>query len=188
MTSIDKTAWIDQGFKILKAAGAAGLTIENLTGHLKKTKGSFYHHFKNRDDYSRQLLSAWEKKQTLDIIQVSQQEHDFDRINETLMALSENTMDPEVEVAVRAWALRDPLAREFQARIDALRVSFLNEMFSLLTRDARKAALFSLIRYCFYIGSHQIIPAMDDTTYKHTLTALMTLFINDAQKKTAKKE
>jgi AcrR family transcriptional regulator len=177
-TKTDKATWFTQGFKILRAKGAGGLTIENLTRSLKKTKGSFYHHFKNREDYSRQLLEQWEKSQAIEIIRYSEQEKTPEAINETLVTLSEKSMDPKAEVAIRAWALRDPLARQFQERIDTRRVDFLRSLFSLMTADKDKVELFSMIRYCFYIGSHQIIPAMDENSYKQHLTTLMEMFKN----------
>jgi AcrR family transcriptional regulator len=176
MTRLNKTAWFEQGFNILKASGAADLTIESLTKRLNKTKGSFYHHFKSRDDYFKKLLKFWEEKQTFDIIEISKQEKSFKGINSTLLKLSKENMDPEIEVAIRAWALRDPLAREFQERIDNQRLGFLRSMFSLMTDDPEQVEMISLIRYCFYIGSHQIIPAIDEKTYKKKLDALMEMF------------
>ncbi len=87
MKRLDKTAWFKQGFKILKTSGAADLTIENLTKKLNKTKGSFYHHFKNRDDYFEKLLEFWEEKQTFDILEIKKQEKSFKGINSTLLDL-----------------------------------------------------------------------------------------------------
>ncbi len=176
MKKIDKTAWFEQGFKILKTSGAADLTIENLTKRLHKTKGSFYHHFKNRDDYFKKLLEFWEERQTFDIIKIKKQEKTFSSINETLLGLSKKNMDPDIEVAIRAWALRDPLARTFQERIDNQRMGFLRSMFSLMTDDPEQVEMISLIRYCFYIGSHQIIPAINEQAYKKKLNALMEMF------------
>jgi AcrR family transcriptional regulator len=176
MKKIDKSAWFEQGFNILKTSGAADLTIENLTKSLNKTKGSFYHHFKNRDDFFKKLLEFWEKKQTFDILEIKKQEKAFNGINEALLRLSKKNMDPDIEVAIRAWALRDPLARTFQERIDNQRMGFLQAMFSLMTDDPEQVEMMSLIRYCFYIGSHQIIPAIDEQTYKKKLNALMSMF------------
>ncbi len=176
MRKLNKNAWFTQGFNILKAGGAADLTIENLTKRLNKTKGSFYHHFKNRDDYFEQLLLFWEEKQTFDISEISKQEQTFKGINATLLKLSKENMDPEVEVAIRAWAIRDPLARTFQERIDNQRMGFLKSMFALMTDDPEQVEMISLIRYCLYIGSHQIIPTMDEGTYHKNLDALMEMF------------
>lgn len=176
MQKLNKTAWFEQGFKILKISGAANLTIENLTKKLNKTKGSFYHHFKNRDDYSKKLLEFWEEKQTFDILEIKKQEKTFNGINKALLSLSKKNMDPDIEVAIRAWALRDPLARTFQERIDNQRMGFLRALFSLITDDPKQVEMISLIRYCFYIGSHQIIPAIDEQAYKKLLGPLMEMF------------
>jgi AcrR family transcriptional regulator len=176
MTRLNKTAWFEQGFNLLKAGGAAELTIENLTKRLNITKGSFYHHFKSRQDYSEKLLEFWEEKQTFDIFEISKQKKTFKGINETLLRLSKENMDPEIEVAIRAWALRDPVARTFQERIDQQRLGFLKAMFSLMTDDPEQVEMISLIRYCFYIGSHQIIPAVDEKNYRKKLDALMEMF------------
>jgi AcrR family transcriptional regulator len=176
MKKLNKVAWFEQGFNILKTFGAADLTIENLTNKLNKTKGSFYHHFKNRDDYFEKLLGFWEKKQTFDIDEIRKQEKSFEGINSTLLKLSKKNMDPDIEVAIRAWALRDPLARSFQERIDNQRLGFLRAMFSLMTDDPEQVEMISLIRYCFYIGSHQLIPSIDEKIYKEKIAALMEMF------------
>lgn len=176
MKKLNKIAWFEQGFNILKTCGAADLTIENLTNKLNKTKGSFYHHFKSRDDYFEKLLGFWEKKQTFNIEEIRKQEKSFKGINSTLLKLSKENMDPDIEVAIRAWALRDPLARSFQERIDNQRLGFLRAMFSLMTDDPKQVEMISLIRYCFYIGSHQIIPSIDEQIYKKKIAALMEMF------------
>lgn len=171
-----KQAWLDQGFRILKTKGAAGLTIDNLTRAMNRTKGAFYHHFKTSNDYAARLLELWEERQANEIIRISKQKKTFSDINQTLVDLSEKAMDPGIEVAIRAWALRDPLAREFQERIDRRRVAFLREMFALMTDTPDTADLFAVIRYCFYIGSHQMIPAMDEKAYKKRLADLTEMF------------
>ncbi len=176
MKNLDKSDWIRQGFHILTTQGAAGLTIDTLTQGLDRTKGSFYHHFKNREDFLRNLLARWEEDQSLEIIRHSRREKTFEDINAALVSLSGKAMAPEVEVAIRAWALRDPLAREYQERMDARRITFLEKMFLLITDDAKQAARFAQIRYCFYIGTHQLIPAMDTETYETQLNYLTQMF------------
>jgi len=138
MKQVTKTAWLNKGFEILKKNGAARLIIENLSNSLNKTKGSFYHHFKNRNDFFEKLLEEWEERQTLEIIKTSKREKSFNDINQKLLLLSQEKYDPELEMAIRAWALRDPLVRSFQQRIDYQRVEFLNEMFSHITDDIKK--------------------------------------------------
>ena len=97
--------------------------------------------------------------------------------------LSEKNYEPEIEVAIRSWALRDPLAREYQKRIDEQRAGFLEEMFCHITDDKQKTKIMSLLRYCFYIGSQQIIPPIDVQGYKDLLDSLMEMFLAYATKK-----
>ncbi|MCG8642358.1 MAG: TetR/AcrR family transcriptional regulator [Desulfobacterales bacterium] len=177
-----KEIWFEQGFHILKTRGAADLTIQNLTQRLGKTKGAFYHHFKNRNDYSEQLLQFWEEKQTTLIIALSQQEDTFRGINDKLTKLSLENTDLGIEVAIRAWALRDPLARAFQERVDKIRLDFLNSVFALLTRDPDQVKTIALIRYCFFIGSHQIIPGMAPETYTRSLATLIEMIETHVEK------
>jgi AcrR family transcriptional regulator len=173
--NLHKIQWFEKGFEILKATGAADLTIQNLTEKLHKTKGAFYHHFKNRDDYSEQLLRFWEEKQTTDIIQLSRQEKTFDAINRQVTQLSIKNTDLGIEVAIRAWAIRDPLARTFQERVDKIRLKFLNSLFAMLTKNPETTERIALIRYCFYIGSHQILPGVDKATYTRALDTLVDM-------------
>ena len=176
MEALTRQHWLDEGYLILKEKGATGLTIESLTKLLNKTKGSFYHHFKSKDDFLTSLLADWEENQTLEVIASSSKEKGFQAMNEKLLALSAESYAPEVEIAIRAWALRDPIARAFQRRVDENRVAFLNQMFSSVTDNVEEIEKISLIRYCFFIGSQQIIPNLDQKTYASLLDCLSGLF------------
>ena len=176
MKRLDKNTWFIEGLSILRETGAVGLTIENLTKRLNKTKGSFYHHFKSRNHYTEKLLQHWEKEKTLEVVDISSKGKTFSEINSMLFKLSEQNHDPELEVAIRAWALRDPLVKVFQKRIDEQRVNFLKEMFGLLTKDPEKTELMAVIRYCFYIGTQQIIPGLSNEKYKIISGSLQKMF------------
>lgn len=179
MGRLARQDWLNEGYAILKESGEAGLTIDGLAKRLKKTKGSFYHHFKSRDDFLLSLLSHWEESQTLEIIASSRREQGFEAMNEKLLALSAKAYAPEAEVAIRAWALRDPMARAYQKRVDEKRVALLQQMFAYVADDRKKIEMISLIRYCLYIGSQQIIPALDQKTYTSLLGFISELFERD---------
>jgi len=53
--------WLKAGEILLLKNGAKGLSIASLCKSLSVTKGSFYHHFKNMDEY-RSALEAFMKK------------------------------------------------------------------------------------------------------------------------------
>ena len=49
-------AWLDLGMRLLEKHGAAGITVDKLTAEAGVTRGSFYWHFKDRQDLLNQLL------------------------------------------------------------------------------------------------------------------------------------
>jgi len=176
MKRLTKEHWFNEGLKILEEFGSAGLTIEELTKRLKVTKGSFYHHFKNRITFSEELLAYWEQQMTLEIINTSSRESDFEERNQKIMDLSNKPRTYKQEVAVRSWARRDLTAWSFQKRIDKQRLLYLKELYGMFTRDKQKAELMAYIRYCFVIGAQQIIPGIKGKKLQELLSELNLFF------------
>src|SRR6266404_8566030 len=74
MALLTRRRWLEEGLALLEEAGAEALTIESLTSRLRVTKGSFYHHFTNYQDFKQRVLEFWEEEGTLRIIQWAEQE------------------------------------------------------------------------------------------------------------------
>src|SRR6266699_4570641 len=72
MAQLSRRRWLEEGLALLEEAGAEALTIESLTSRLGVTKGSFYHHFTNYQDFKQRLLSFWEEEHTLQVIQAAE--------------------------------------------------------------------------------------------------------------------
>ncbi|MBB6732148.1 TetR/AcrR family transcriptional regulator [Cohnella zeiphila] len=66
-----KRKWLEEGFSLWGERGAGFLTIDTLTSRLGVTKGSFYHHFQNWQNYKENLLSSYENERTLKIFDVT---------------------------------------------------------------------------------------------------------------------
>jgi AcrR family transcriptional regulator len=160
MVRLSREAWLDEGLKQLREHGAEALTIDQLTRRLGVTKGSFYHHFRNREEYSQALLALWEEKLTRQLIEASSRGRDFSEKNLKLIQMTEQLTDSQLEVAIRAWAQQDPLAMSYQERVDRQRVEYLCELFRLVIDDEELVEAMALIRYSFYIGAQQIRPAL----------------------------
>ncbi len=56
--------WIHAAFLHLSAHGIETVRVEFLARELGATKGSFYWHFKDRDDLLSRMLSRWEDEET----------------------------------------------------------------------------------------------------------------------------
>ncbi|MCB1321221.1 MAG: TetR/AcrR family transcriptional regulator, partial [Leptospiraceae bacterium] len=153
--------WLDAGLEILYRPVPAGLTIEALCERLGLSKGSFYHHFKNREEYSARLLDYWEQENTLRVIELSRSSGDareqIRSLTLQVIGLAQNT-----EIAVRAWAQVDSLAREYVRRVDRKRRDYVAQLCSEFTSDAAEARLLAHMLYSVYIGSRFIIPPLKE--------------------------
>lgn len=69
MSGKRKQALLAEGLDILAVHGPNGLTIDALCTRLACTKGSFYHHFRNREQFVRDLLEYWIEEHTLRVIE-----------------------------------------------------------------------------------------------------------------------
>ena len=140
MALLTRRRWLEEGLALLEEAGAEALTIESLTSRLGVTKGSFYHHFANYQDFQERLLEFWEEEGTLRIIQWAEQEASPP---EKLARVMQASLHPSrLDVALRAWALQDEQVRVHQQRIDQLRLAYLEELAYAQTADRLAARRF----------------------------------------------
>lgn len=125
--SLDRKAWIAAALDTLAARGIEDVRVEVLARELGVTKGSFYHHFRNRDDLHAGLLDEWRRRMVGEVIAeleaVSDPRERFRRLLR-LPAIDQRA-DLDVELAVRLWARRDATVRAALAEVDAQRIAFI---------------------------------------------------------------
>lgn len=157
MTRKSEKDWIEAGFSALLDVGREGLAAERLAARLGVTRGSFYHHFGSASGYAHALLTEWQRRSTEQVIAfsrdggtVDQQAH---RLNAAVLGVHHN-----LDVAIRAWAFRDKIAQSYQAQVDALRISYLKEIYTELLGDKRAAQIASEVVYLSFVGLQQVYP------------------------------
>jgi len=121
--------WVKQGLKILGESGIEAVRVEPLAKLMNVTKGSFYWHFKNRDELLEALLQEWVRSETEGIIQRVDEKHG-DAIAK-LMHLFELAIqdDGKVENAIRAWATNDVKAANILSKVDSHRLEYTRDLF-----------------------------------------------------------
>ena len=119
--------WLRTALDIFVAEGIDAVRITRLAADLGVTRGSFYWHFRNREDLITSLVSYWKDKNTAAITESMAQATSLAdgifRFFETCIDAA--LFDPRLDLALREWARRSAsihalVASEDQARIDAL--------------------------------------------------------------------
>jgi len=136
--------WIDAGIELLAEAGIGAVSIEQLAARLDVTRGSFYHHFSDRDDLLRGMLDYWAQRWTYDVRdQVAALHLDPATSLLALMRAIRSNHAADYDAPFRAWALHDPLAQGVVETVDRARLDAIQSQFVALGfrgRDAENRA------------------------------------------------
>lgn len=155
---LDKTAWINAGFRALCVNGPAALKAEPLARELGVSKGSFYWHFANLAAFREAMIEHWVAVATRGIIELV--EAHSKNPDERLRYLVHLSTEPPPEAvggrgaegAIRCWGRADLVVAEQLRAVDAARLDFCSEQFLQLNFSAADARLRGRLLYASLIG------------------------------------
>lgn len=151
------TDLLDAGLKLLETESVQQLTIDSLCRKLKVTKGSFYHHFKNRADFLERMLKHWVEGWTVSRMDEFGSEGTAqERYNRIIDAAVHYPMN--VEISIRAWAQRDELAQMYLRQVDSMRIKYLQDIFTEACGDPQRGEMLAKVDYMLFVGSRMISP------------------------------
>ena len=161
MARLSREDWLNEGLLVLHEGGPGSLTIDVMTQRLGVTKGSFYHHFASREDFSAKLLEHWEHVNTQEIIRISET---ADTPQESLQMLNTMTQGDALkpEVPIRAWAMDDDGVRAVVSRVDAQRTAYLQQLLVALGVPKEQGAMAAVLVHSAFIGRQHIVPPLDE--------------------------
>lgn len=149
--------WVATGLRILANGNVDDVRVEVIARELNVTKGSFYWHFKNRQDLLERILDHWTEWATVQITRWARSEGQTarDRLVWLLSLPARSRPDKhgaDIELAIRNWARQDALAAETVKTVDALRAGFFRELLSELDLDEDRRAERVAIAQSFMLG------------------------------------
>jgi AcrR family transcriptional regulator len=150
-------AWIDAATEVLVDQGIAHVRVDVLAGQLEVTRGSFYWHFRDREDLLRRVLQAWRERATENLTLRLEQAHpDPRRQLRDLISLPfrgrSATRAARIELAIRAWARRDEMARHAVDEADASRMAYIAQIFSSLGFPIAEARQRAFVLYSYLVA------------------------------------
>lgn len=126
----DQETWLQSALEVLAHEGGAKLRVEAITSSLNVTKGSFYHHFRDRGDFVDKLSDYWESKFTSVVIRDigALPCSGAEKLYEAMRLVAIDELD-KYDIAFRSWAAQDPRVAEKVRRVDISRYQFIRSLF-----------------------------------------------------------
>ncbi len=150
--------WLNFALEVLVNHGPEQLKIVPLCELKGVTKGSFYHHFKNRSVFIESLMSHWYHTTTLAFIeQANTHSSAIERLQKLDQVIAGNNIDAEKHI--RAWSLKEAVIEPHLEKIDQQRREYLAQCYVELGLSPLQANDVALIAYANFLGMQQIQPA-----------------------------
>ena len=123
--------WLQAARLALLHGGVEAVRVEKLARNLGVTKGSFYWHFKDRDELLELLLREWESEAQEILSQMGRESrreriHGLVRLLEQRARLSEKGKVPS-DAAIFAWASVDPWVARRVNKAEEERIALLRD-------------------------------------------------------------
>jgi AcrR family transcriptional regulator len=160
-TRFKKEDWLVLGAKLLAEEGPAALTIERLTAAAKRTRGSFYHHFADRDAFVRAMLERW-REQVIEIAGKRYAEDPSPKAWRKLLREGPFEIDFRFEREVRRLAASEPIVRDVLKQVDQARIEGLAWLIEQMRPEVEDPQSFAFIQYCAVVGAQWLLDDVND--------------------------
>ena len=149
--------WIAAATDVLVDQGIDRVRVDLLAAQLSVTRGSFYWHFRDRDDLLRRVLQAWRDSATVQLTQrLAGAGTDPRRQLQDVISLPFRgraaVRAARIELAIRAWARRDEMARRAVDEADDSRIANHAQIFEALGFAADEARLRAFLLYSYEVA------------------------------------
>ena len=153
--------WIDAATEVLVHQGIDSVRVDVLAQQLQVTRGSFYWHFRDREDLLRRVLQAWREQTTVQLTLRLERAHvdPREQLRDVLSLPIRGRAAQRaarIELAIRAWARRDTMARQAVDEADGARLAYISQVFSSLGFGLAEARWRAFATYAYVVAESQI--------------------------------
>jgi AcrR family transcriptional regulator len=150
-------AWVEAATAVLVDRGIDHVRVDVLAGQLGVTRGSFYWHFRDREDLLRRVLQAWCERCTEQLTRrlASARDDPREQLRDMISLPFRGraaARAARIELAIRAWARRDDMARRAVDSADADRIAYHAQVFQALGFDAAEAGQRAFLVYGYELA------------------------------------
>ncbi len=145
--------WLDAAIKTLITEGMDAVRIDRLATKLNITRGSFYHHYKNRDGLLRAVLDHYIQinHQSLVAMLPALKGTPKDKLW-TLWTATASQEFRDYDWAIRMWGMHDPRVAEVLNKIDVKRMEVMIGLFMEMGFNEDEANIRAALAYHGSLG------------------------------------
>jgi AcrR family transcriptional regulator len=160
--------WIEAATEVLVDQGIDSVRVDLLAQQLQVTRGSFYWHFRDREELLRRVLQVWRERATeqltlrLESAHPDPREQLRDVISLPIRGRAAQRA-ARIELAIRAWARRDAMARQCVDEADDARIGYIAQLFSALGFGVVEARWRAFALYAYVVAESQIAAPVAQT-------------------------
>jgi AcrR family transcriptional regulator len=150
-------SWVDAATAVLVDEGIDHVRVDVLASQLQVTRGSFYWHFRDREDLLRRVLQHWSEQATEQLTRrlASASSNPREQLQDVISLPFRGrsaARAARIELAIRAWARRDPMAQQAVDDADAARLAYHQQIFQALGFGAEEARSRGFLLYCYEVA------------------------------------
>ncbi|WP_020395680.1 TetR/AcrR family transcriptional regulator [Thiolinea disciformis] len=156
--NLERKDWIKAAYEVLTHEGVERVRILTLAEKLGITRGSFYWHFKSRDELLQALIEEWQQKNTGALLAACASSDDF---TDRMLAIAdcwtnENLFDPSLDAAMRNWGHHDAQMRRLVQEEDQKRLKAFQRLFQDHHFQATEAMIRARVFYFTQVGYYAV--------------------------------
>ena len=165
-TQLNREDWVRAAIEVMIDSSVEDVRVEAIARELDVSKGSFYWHFKNRDDLLNAILELWLEETAIGVSERVEQraQSPAERLLLFLrlpISSKRASKASDLELAILGWARRSRMAEDAVAKVDRIRVERLVVIFKELGLSVEAAEFRAHVAYAFlrYIAQRRDILA-----------------------------
>jgi AcrR family transcriptional regulator len=130
---LDRASWLEEALVVLAREGSAGITIRCLCERLGVTTGSFYWHFKNREEFIRAMVDFWVDTDTESAAHRTSREPGGPHAQLlTLMEILATEDRGRYDLPMRIWAIENKYVAAAVWKVDKRRKAVVKGLFAAM--------------------------------------------------------
>lgn len=176
-SQLDRRDWVRAGISILSSKGVDAVRVEELARQLGISKGSFYWHFKDRQDLQQAILEEWESRQSDWNTEGEAVSNPVERWAR-LFELFSRPDYARLEMAISSWARQDENVARRIANAERKRLGYLSRVFREIGFTANQAIEWANAAMFLYLGwMDRMTRAVPNEAPQPELAELLSRFV-----------